>query len=59
MSRWLVAEAKIPLTRRILAALVALNVDKHYAYCERFHPWYFKSTAKLQQFWREYLRWRF
>jgi hypothetical protein len=58
MTRWLVGEAKIPLTRQILMALVALNIDKHYAYCERFHPLYFKSTAKLQQFWRQYLRWR-
>jgi glycosyltransferase involved in cell wall biosynthesis len=58
MTRWLIFEAKIPLTWPIAGALIALNIDKHYEYSERFHPRYSRFTAKLQKLWRQYVRWR-
>ena len=58
MSRWLVFEARIPLTFPIAGALLALNIDKHYEYCEIYHPRYSRFTAKLQNVWRKYVRWR-
>lgn len=58
MTRWLLFEAKIPLTWRVAGALLALNVEKHYEYCEKFHPRYFKSSAKFQELWRQHVEWR-
>jgi glycosyltransferase involved in cell wall biosynthesis len=58
MSRWLLFDAKIPLTWRIAGALLALNIDKHYEYCEKFHPRYSRATASLQKLWRDRVRWR-
>jgi glycosyltransferase involved in cell wall biosynthesis len=58
MTRWLLFSAKIPRTWRIAGALLALNVDKHYEYCERFHPRYFRASAMLQKLWNSYVQWR-
>jgi glycosyltransferase involved in cell wall biosynthesis len=58
MTRWLLFEARIPLTWHIAGALLALNIDKHYEYCESFHPNYFRWTATLQKLWRQHVRWR-
>jgi glycosyltransferase involved in cell wall biosynthesis len=58
MSRWLLFEAKIPLTWRIGCALLALNIDKHFEYCEKFHPRYITMTSLIQKLWRDRLRWR-
>jgi glycosyltransferase involved in cell wall biosynthesis len=58
MTWWLISGARIPLTWRIAGALVALNIDKHYEYCETFHPRYSKATGKVQQLWRKHLQWR-
>jgi hypothetical protein len=58
MTWWLISGARIPLTWRIAGALLALNVDKHYEYCETFHPRYNKVTGKIQKLWRKHLQWR-
>jgi glycosyltransferase involved in cell wall biosynthesis len=54
MTRWLISTARIPLTRPTVLALLALNIDRHYQYCEVYHPRYFRITARL----RNYLSWK-
>jgi glycosyltransferase involved in cell wall biosynthesis len=56
MTRWLIFEAKIPLTRRIAGALIQLNVHKHDWYCEKFHPHYFRASTKFRKALRAGLR---
>jgi glycosyltransferase involved in cell wall biosynthesis len=58
MSRWLLREAKLPKSRRILSALFALNIDKHFEYLEQLHPKYFRRTRWLALAWNRYVRWR-
>lgn len=58
MTHWLISAAKIPLTWRVAGALLALNVERHYQYCEIYHPRYFRMTAKLRKTWNEYVSWR-
>lgn len=58
MTRWLLFEARIPLTWPIAGALIALNIDKHYEYCEAYHPRYAWWTWKIQKVWHDFVRWR-
>jgi hypothetical protein len=58
MTWWLLVEARVPLSWPIAGALVALNIDKHYEYCEKYHPRYSRCTWKIQKLWHDYVRWR-
>jgi len=58
MSRWLLADAKIPCTTSILRALFALNVNKHISYIEICHPRYARTIQPLKTLWRRQLEWR-
>ena len=58
MTWWLVTKAKMPLTRRTIGALVALNIDKHFEYAKAFHPKYFERSTPVERAWRERVRWR-
>jgi len=58
MSCWLVSEAKIPLNVRMIASLLALNVNKHIWYTEYFHQRYSNATEPLKSLWRRHIEWR-
>jgi hypothetical protein len=58
MTRWLIFEARVPLTWRVAGALVTLNIDKHCEYCEKFHPRYSRLSVRLQKLWRDHVEWR-
>lgn len=58
MTRWLLAEQRIPRTPKVLGSLLAANIDKHLWYAEHFHPRYTRVTAPLQTLWRRYIEWR-
>ncbi len=58
MTRWLLAEAKIPLDRRVLGALFSLNLDKHFGYVSRFHPSYYRLVKPLEELWKARICWR-
>jgi glycosyltransferase involved in cell wall biosynthesis len=38
MSRWLLGQPGMPRTRAVVRALIALNLEKHLQYAQRFHP---------------------
>ena len=58
MSRWLLAEAKIPRTRSVLRTLLALNVNKHISYAEICHPRYARAMQPIKKLWRRQFEWR-
>ena len=58
MSRWLLKEAKIPHSRGIIGAILALNLNKHIEYTDHFHQDYAKFIKPLKTFWWRYIEWR-
>lgn len=58
MSRWLLAEAKIPCTKSILRTLLVANVNKHISYMENFYPRYTRALQPLTNLWRRQFEWR-
>lgn len=58
MTAWLLREGRVPKDRRVLGALLALNVDKHIEYVGQRHPAYYKCIAPLEAIWRRRVRWR-
>jgi glycosyltransferase involved in cell wall biosynthesis len=38
MSRWLLNQPGVPRSRAVMLALLALNLEKHLQYAQRFHP---------------------
>lgn len=58
MSKWLLHESRIPATREVRAALLALNVDRHFSFASECMPRYWSLTQPLERVWRQYLRWR-
>lgn len=59
MTRWLISEARIPLSGGVLGTLMALNMQKHIAYMDYFHPGYGGAIAPLKYIWKRYVEWRF
>ena len=58
MSRWLLQEAKIPRSSKMLGTLLAVNVDRHFWYTDYFHKTYTRINQPIQAFWRRYVGWR-
>ena len=58
-TRWLLRERRIPLSRAIVLALIAFNLDWHLAYTARYHPRYTALTAPLRWIWQTHVDWRF
>jgi len=56
-TRWLLREARIPKDRRILGALLALNLEKHWDYAARYLPNYFWLVRPLSSAWKR-VAWR-
>jgi glycosyltransferase involved in cell wall biosynthesis len=57
MTAWLLRDARIPVDRRILGALLALNFEKHVEYVTHFYPTYARAIGPInyvfeQQSWR-------
>lgn len=57
-TRWLLRERRIPLTRDVALALLALNVEWHLGYTERYSPRYAAITRPLRRLWERHLNWR-
>jgi glycosyltransferase involved in cell wall biosynthesis len=57
-TRWLLRRRRIPLDRRILAALIALNIDWHLTYTARYCPRYAALTRGLRRLWDRHVDWR-
>ena len=58
MTVWLLQKHRIPKSGPVLAALFALNIDKHIDYCERFHEKYSAMSRPIAVRWKRN-RWRF
>jgi glycosyltransferase involved in cell wall biosynthesis len=57
-TRWLLRERRIPLDRGIVLALLALNIDWHLAYTQRYHPRYAALTRGVRWLWNKHVGWR-
>jgi glycosyltransferase involved in cell wall biosynthesis len=57
-TRWLLRERRIPLSARIVLALLAFNVDWHLAYTERYCPRYLSLTRPGRWLWQRHVGWR-
>jgi glycosyltransferase involved in cell wall biosynthesis len=57
-TRWLLRQHRIPLSRDVVLALIAFNVDWHLAYTARYHPRYAALTRPLRWVWETHLDWR-
>lgn len=58
-TRWLLRRHRIPLSRDVVLALIAFNVDWHLVYTARYYPRYAALTTPLRSVWTKHLNWRF
>lgn len=54
----IIIRQKMPITPRILSALLALNINFHWLYAREFHRRYFATVKPLWKIWRNYIAWR-
>lgn len=58
MSRWLLKEAKIPRSMKLIGTIFAININKHFWYTNHFHKSYSMINQPLRYLWRRYIGWR-